>query len=308
MSRRQRFKGRNVSGILLLDKPAQGSSNRVLQTVKRIFNARKAGHTGSLDPLASGLLPICFGEATKFSNFLLNSDKAYRTECQLGVTTTTGDAEGEIVEQREVNALKRKLVEQILDSFLGPQTQVPPMYSALKHNGKPLYELARAGKTVEREPREITIHAIDLINFEDDRLLFSVACSKGTYIRTLVEDIGQQLGCGAHVTGLRRTAVGGFSLENAISLEKIQQIRDEQGTGALDACLLPMDAALDGWPGVRLSEDASFYMKQGQPVLVARAPTAGMVRLYDKNQEFMGIGHVLDDGRIAPKRLINLEQ
>ncbi len=304
--RRRRTRGRNVQGIVLLDKRPGITSNTALQEVKRLYQAAKAGHTGSLDPLASGLLPICLGEATKFSAFLLNADKVYWTELRLGETTTTGDAEGEVLERRPVPPLNAGRIEQVLAAFRGPQTQLPPMYSALKHQGQPLYKLAREGKEVAREPRAIVIHRLELLEHEGARLVLEVACSKGTYVRTLAEDIGEALGCGAHVTALRRLGVGPFRVKDAVTLETLQAAGDSDGLDALDRCLLPMEAAIQDRPELRLSEDAAYYLRKGQAVLVPRAPTEGLVRLYQGNGEFLGIGEIMDDGRVAPRRLVSL--
>lgn len=302
---RRRRRGRAVNGILLLDKPVGESSNRSLQRAKRLFDAAKAGHTGSLDPLASGLLPLCFGEATKVSAFLLNADKRYRCECKLGEVTNTGDAEGEVIRTREVPQLDRKYLETVLQEFVGEQDQVPPMFSAIKQNGKALYELAREGIEVERKARTITIYSLKLLEFAEDHLVFDVHCSKGTYVRTLVEDIGEKIGCGAHVTALRRTSVAQFKLDDALTLDDLATIRDQLGIEGLDAKLVPMEEALTEWPQVTLSDDAAFYLRQGQPVLIPKAPTDGMVRLFESDGTFIGMGHVLDDGRIAPKRLLS---
>jgi tRNA pseudouridine55 synthase len=304
----RRNKGRAVNGILLLDKPLGESSNRSLQRAKRLFGAAKAGHTGSLDPLATGLLPLCFGEATKVSGFLLDSDKRYTCECRLGEVTNTGDAEGEIIRTREVPQFDRQYVENVLQEFLGAQDQVPPMFSAIKQNGKALYELARQGIEVERKARNITIYSLELLEFAENRLVFEVHCSKGTYVRTLSEDIGEKLGCGAHVTALRRLSVGQFKLEDALTLDDLAIISDQLGFEGLDAKLVPMEDALTDWPQVTLSDDASFYLRQGQPVLVPQAPTDGMVRLFESSGAFIGMGHILDDGRIAPKRLLSQAQ
>lgn len=301
MSRR-RNKGRNVNGVLLLDKPVGMSSNEALQVAKRMFNANKAGHTGSLDPLASGLLPICFGEATKASGFLLDADKRYRVRCKLGERTTTADAEGEVVERRPVDGIDAARLEQAFALFRGEIEQIPPMYSAVKHQGQRLYKLARQGVEVEREARPVVILALTLLGLELPYFDIDVHCSKGTYVRTLAEDIGEQLGSGAHVTELRRLGVGPYDAAGMVTLG---QLRDEAGdTAAMDAHLLPIESALTQWPDVRLSPDAAFYLRQGQPVLVPHAPTSGWVRLYAADQRFLGMGQVLEDGRVAPKRLM----
>ncbi len=299
---RRRQKGRNVQGILLLDKPLGETSNGALQQVKRIYNARKAGHTGSLDPLATGLLPICFGSATKISAFLLDADKRYWVQVRLGVTTSTADTEGEVLETRPVEGIDRDAVERVLERFRGEIQQIPPMYSALKHKGERLYKLAREGIEVEREPRTVQIRELTLLACEPPQLELDVRCSKGTYVRTLAEDIGAALGTGAHVTALRRTGVGPFGEQGMVTAETLHRCQ-EQGMAALDALLLPVESALSDWPEVRLSPDTAFYLRQGQPVLVPNAPVSGRVRLYDANG-FLGVGEILDDGRVAPKRLL----
>ncbi|MDS4018944.1 MAG: tRNA pseudouridine(55) synthase TruB [Candidatus Competibacter sp.] len=294
---------RNVSGVLLLDKPVGWTSNAALQAVKRLYRAAKAGHTGSLDPLASGLLPICLGEATKLSGLLLNADKTYRFTCRLGATTTTGDAEGEIVATQPIGFLNRERVETALRQFIGPIRQVPPMYSALKRDGQPLYKLARKGIEVEREPREVTVHELQLLRWEGEELECELRCSKGTYVRTLAADLGAALGCGAHIATLRRTAVESCDAARMVTLE-VLRARAEQGLAALDELLLPLDSAVSAWPAVRMQGDAVFFLRQGQPVLVPHAPTRGWVRLYQGEQLFLGIGEILDDGRVAPRRLL----
>lgn len=297
---------RKVDGILVLDKPRGLTSNAALQKIRWLLNAEKAGHTGSLDPLATGVLPLCFGEATKFSQYLLDADKGYETLMHLGVTTATGDAEGEVLERRDVS-VDRDALEAVLSRFRGEISQIPPMYSALKRDGQPLYKLARAGEVVEREPRSVTIGRLDLLSFEPPFARLSVACSKGTYIRTLVEDIGQALGAGAHVAELRRTQAGPFSLDQAISLESLEQAHAEGGSEALDRFLLPADSGLEHWPLLQLSEHSSYYWLHGQPVRAPQAPKFGMVRVQDHEGRFIGIGEVSDDGRIAPRRLIRSE-
>jgi tRNA pseudouridine55 synthase len=294
---------RNVNGILLLDKPAGLTSNAALQAVKKLYQARKAGHTGSLDPLATGLLPICFGEATKISGFLLDADKRYHVFCRFGVRTTTGDSEGEPIEHLPTDAVTEAGVQSVLAGFRGEIKQVPPMYSALKHKGERLYKLARQGVEVEREPRSVTIHALELLSYQDNVAEISVHCSKGTYVRTLVEDIGAALGCGAHVAGLRRLGVGPFDDSGMYDMERLQGLAAE-GFAALDGILLPLESGLAQWPGVRLSGDAAFYIRQGQPVQVPQAPAQGWVRLYEGEKRFMGMGEILDDGRVAPRRLM----
>lgn len=304
MARRRRQHGRPVNGILLLDKPIGLTSNAALQQVKRLFGARKAGHTGSLDPLATGMLPICFGEATKLSGFLLDSDKSYQAVIQLGVRTRTGDAEGEIVERRDASHVTRTMIDEVLLEFNGVIEQIPPMYSALKQNGQPLYRLAHQGIEVERQARKVTIHDIQVLGFDEDRLSISVHCSKGTYIRTLAEDIGGQLGCGAHIAELRRDGVGTFAGEHIVTMETLEELAGD--TVKLDGLLLGPDQALLDWPEISLGDDVAYFLKRGQPVLVPKAPGYGYVRVYNGSQRFLGIGHILDDGRLAPKRLLNL--
>ncbi|MED5611837.1 tRNA pseudouridine(55) synthase TruB [Pseudomonas sp. JH-2] len=294
---------RAVDGVLVLDKPRGMSSNQALQKVRWLLNAEKAGHTGSLDPLATGVLPLCFGEATKFSQYLLDADKGYETQARLGVTTTTGDAEGEVLEERQVT-VGREALEAVLPRFRGEIEQVPPMYSALKKDGQPLYKLARAGEVVEREARSVTIARLELLAFEAPCATLAVSCSKGTYIRTLVEDIGRELGCGAHVAALRRTQAGPFGLAQAVTLDELVQAHAEGGNEALDRFLLPVDAGLEHWPLLQLSEHSAYYWLHGQPVRAPEAPKFGMLRVQDHEGRFIGIGEVTDDGRIAPRRLI----
>lgn len=297
---------RNVSGIILLDKPLGFTSNAALQKVRWLLNAEKAGHTGSLDPLATGVLPLCFGEATKFSQYLLDADKGYEALMRLGQTTTTGDAEGEVLLSREVNVTQADL-EAVLPAFRGPISQIPPMYSALKRDGQPLYKLARAGEVVEREPRSVTISRLELVSVEGNFARISVDCSKGTYIRTLVEDIGEALGCGAHVVELRRTKAGPFALTQTVTLQSLEALHTEQGAQALDQFLLPSDSGLQDWPLLSFSEHSSYYWLHGQAVRAPDAPSFGMVRVQDHNGRFIGIGEVSEDGRIAPRRLIRSE-
>ena len=294
---------RTVNGVLLLDKPAGLTSNAALQVVKKLYRARKAGHTGSLDPLATGLLPICFGEATKISGFLLDADKHYRVQCRFGVRTSTGDSEGEVLEERPVEGISESDLQEVIGRFVGDIEQIPPMYSALKHKGERLYNLARQGVEVEREPRTVTIHALELLAFSGEHAELRVHCSKGTYVRTLVEDIGALLGCGAHVSRLRRLGVGPFDDSAMYDMEALEALAGE-GYAALDKLLLPVEAGLAQWPGVNLSGDAAFYLRQGQPVLVPQAPTEGWVRLYEGERRFIGMGEILDDGRVAPRRLM----
>ncbi len=305
MARRGRQRGRRVDGILLLDKPLGITSNGALQQVKRLFNAAKAGHTGNLDPAAGGMLPICFGEATKLSAFLLDADKVYTGTVKLGVRTTSADAEGEVIETRPVENITEARVREVLERFVGPQQQVPPMHSAIKQNGQPLYKLAHQGIEVERKPRDIEIFSIELLRLEGDEFDIRVHCSKGTYIRTLAEDIGEALGCGAHLCALYRDAVGPFrDKEQLVTLETLTALAEEGRFAAMGSMLLSMGEALDDWPAVQLTENSAYYVRQGQPVQVPKAPTHGLVRLLDPEGEFIGVGHILDDGRVAPKRLL----
>lgn len=302
MGRRGRQRGRPVNGILLLDKPLGLSSNHALQRVKRLYDARKAGHTGSLDPLADGMLPICLGDATKLSAYLLDSDKYYWFRMRLGQTTATGDAEGEILTDKPVGDLTREQIEQACSAFLGQIQQLPPMYSALKHKGKRLYELAREGVEVERQPRTVTIHDLVVESVQLPEVEIRVHCSKGTYVRTLAEDIGERLGCGAHVTALRRTGVGPYTEYPMYTMDQIEALA-EQGAAALDEALLPIDTALADWPAVTVSADSAFYLRQGQAVLVPKAPTEGWLRIYH-GDDFLAVGEIQDDGRVAPRRLM----
>ena len=296
---------RDVSGILLLDKPAGLSSNNALQKVRYLFKAKKAGHAGSLDPLATGVLPICFGEATKFSTFLLDASKSYRATCQLGVSSTTGDAEGELTEKQPVTVTTVQ-IEAVLQTFLGDTQQIPPMHSALKKDGVRLYELARQGIEVEREPRKITLYDLTLVDFdeESDQITIDVHSSKGTYIRTLVEDIAHSLGCDAYITQLDRTGVQPFWDLPLFDFDQLDALDEAK---KLDTSLLSIDAAVSDWEAIFLDEDSSFYLKQGQPVQVPNSPTSGYVRFYDENKEFLGVGFVKSDGKLAPKRLLRSE-
>ncbi|MCK8515927.1 tRNA pseudouridine(55) synthase TruB [Methylonatrum kenyense] len=303
----KRANRRRVDGILLLDKAVAVSSNRALQQMKHLFQARKAGHTGSLDPLASGLLPICFGEATKISGFLLNADKRYQVVCRLGVTTDSGDADGEIRQRRPVPELERGRIEQALAALRGPILQVPPMVSALKHQGQRLYKLARQGIEVERPPRAVTVHQLRLESRpEPDCLALSVHCSKGTYVRSLVESIGEDLGCGAHVIALRRTALGPFAGESMVTADAMQVLAARGGLAALDRQLLPVEQGLAGWPDVHLAEEAAHFLVQGQAVWTPGLPEPGLVRVFGPT-DFLGMGRVGEDGRLQPHRLMRTD-
>lgn len=303
MRGRQRSKGRNIQGILLLDKPMGITSNEALQRVKSLFKARKAGHTGSLDKMATGLLPLCFGEATKFSGYLLNADKHYLATCKLGVETTTGDALGDIISEKPVPDFSRQQLENVLKKFRGNIEQIPPMFSALKHKGQRLYKLAYQGIEVERQARPLTIHQLQLIKFDGQTFEIDVRCSKGTYIRTLAEDIGKQLGCGAHVIALRRVGAGPYVQDEMISMTEIEELA-KQGLAALDEKLLSIDTALRHLPHVELNQDVADYLYDGQAVIVPHAPTSGMLRVYNEQDDFLGVAEILDDGRVAPRRLL----
>jgi tRNA pseudouridine55 synthase len=334
----KRKSGYNIHGILLLDKRLGVSSNKALQEVRRLFNANKAGHTGSLDPLATGLLPLCFGEATKVSALMLDDNKRYQTVVQLGVMTDTGDAEGTVIETKPVPELSVDDILACLKKFTGEIDQVPPMYSALKHNGKKLYELAREGKTVERKVRHITIFELKLLDFSKDQLTLEVFCSKGTYIRSLAEDIGHDLGCGGTVKALRRLEAGQFNIENARTIEQLTEM-DRQ---SLFQCLINVDKPLEALPAVQLSDEQTICIKYGQSLdllpfdeallsvaeglsangtsaslerrqslpLPAHAPylhpcRQGTVRMYN-DAVFLGLGEMLRDGKLAPKKLFNM--
>ncbi len=290
---------KNVNGVLLLDKPLVFSSNQALQKVKWLYQAAKAGHTGTLDPLATGLLPICLGEATKFAQYVTDADKTYFATIKLGATTTTGDAEGEVLTVAPVNVTPTQF-SAACQQFIGEISQLPPMYSALKHAGKPLYEYAREGVDIARQPRLISIKNIVVDNFDTDVATITVTCSKGTYIRTLAEDIGAKLGCGAHLIGLRRIETAGYLLKQAVTIEQLEAMTIEART----ALLLPVDSAIESLPVVTLNADAAFFIMQGQAVWQSGKTPHGDLRLYDENNHFLGLGYLQDDGKIAPKRLV----
>lgn len=294
-----------INGILLLNKPLDLSSNTALQKVKRLFNAQKAGHTGSLDPKATGMLPICFGEATKFSQFLLESDKRYRVEGKLGIKTTTGDAEGEIIAQKEVGEITEDLIETILKDFQGEQQQIPPMYSAIKINGQPLYTLARKGIEIPRQARTVIIYSINLLSIKEDTITLDIHCSKGTYIRTLIEDIGDKLGVGAYVTMLHRTSVTPYETEKMYNLPELEAIFQTSGLSGLKRTLLPLETSVKSLPAVQLSSAAAFYLSKGQSISMQTTNKEGDVRLYSSNAEFIGVASIMADGRLTPLRLIN---
>jgi len=301
MSRRNR-KGRDISGVVLLDKASGISSNFALQQVKRLFFAKKAGHTGSLDPLASGLLPICLGQATKVAQFLLDDDKRYFVRAKLGQVSDTGDAEGEVVDFGSVEGIDEEKVSEILPRFVGNIKQVPPMYSALKRDGKPLYKLARQGIEIEREARPVTIHEINFLKLEGGILSLDVACSKGTYIRTLVEDIGNMLGCGAHVIELRRTGFAHFDLNQSVTFEKLEALKGENYE-ALDAITLSADAMLPDFESIYLSTTQTTDIKLGRKIQYGDFIEIQKLKLFDENRIFLGIGESNLDGEVLPKRL-----
>ena len=299
-----RKRGRDIHGVFLLDKPQGMSSNDIMQKVKRIFQANKAGHTGALDPLATGMLPICLGEATKFSQFLLDADKRYLVTAKLGERTDTSDAEGQVVETREVK-VKTPEILTALEQFRGDILQVPTMFSALKHNGKPLYEYARQGITVEREARPITIFELNFIEYNAPYLTLEVHCSKGTYIRTLVDDLGEALGCGAHVTMLRRTAVADYPTEKMLDWHALQSLAEPQDLSLLDALLLPMDTAVAKLPALTLNESQTQGIGFGQRVKFDNPNRLqGQVRLFSHENRFLGVAVIDENNVIRPQRLV----
>ncbi|MFW9299889.1 tRNA pseudouridine(55) synthase TruB [Glaesserella parasuis] len=302
---RPKKKGRDVHGVFLLDKSQGVSSNDIMQKVKRLFNANKAGHTGALDPLATGMLPICLGEATKFSQFLLEADKRYRVIAKLGERTDTSDADGQVVQTREVKVEIADILA-VLEAFRGEILQVPTMFSALKHNGKPLYEYARAGITVEREARPITIFELLFVEYQAPYLTLEVHCSKGTYIRTLVDDLGEALGCGAHVTMLRRLAVADYPVEKMMSLEALQNLAENQPLVELDQLLLPMDSAVARLPHLDLTDEQTKAVGFGQRVKFDNLQGIyGQVRLFSAEKLFLGVAEITADNVIRPSRMVN---
>ncbi len=294
---------RPINGILLLDKPIGASSNHALKKLQRLFQAEKAGHTGSLDPLATGMLPICLGEATKLSQYLLDADKTYEVVAKLGSRTTTADAEGEIIEERAVPELTLAGLEKQFTVFQGEISQMPPMYSALKFQGQPLYKLARQGIEIERKPRNVMIYELKLLRLEENSLAFEVRCSKGTYVRSLVDEMGELLGCGAHVAALRRTSVAGFSQDQMLNFEELEKLQD---LATLDQHLLPMGLALRDWPEVVLDANTAFYFKQGQAVMVPKLTASGSLKVFDKLGNLIGLGALTEDGRLGPSRVFKI--
>ena len=304
MAASERHRASAVDGLLLLNKPAGMTSNRALQTVRRLLQAKKAGHTGSLDPSATGMLPLCFGEATKVCAYLLDADKSYRVTARLGIATDTGDADGKQTATAAVPELSQSEWAAILDEFLGESTQVPPMYSALKKDGKRLYELARKGEVVEREPRPLTIHQMELLEAAGTRLVFRVRCSKGTYVRTLVEDIARRAGTVAHTARLHRESVGDFDAADMLDLETVQSLA-EPGPEELRNRLLAPDEALSYMPAVRVDIDAGARFSGGQAV-AAGTTAVGLARVYDERQHFLGVGELPGNGEITPRRVFRI--
>ena len=298
---RRRKKGRDISGVLLLDKPQGISSNKALQEVKHLFFAAKAGHTGALDPLATGMLPICLGEATKFSQFLLDSDKGYRVIGKLGVRTDSCDSTGEVIETRPVEVSKKQLL-QALDKFRGDTQQIPSMFSALKHQGQPLYKLARQGIEIEREARDISVFKLELVRFENDEVELDIECSKGTYIRNIIDDLGQELGCGAHVTMLRRTFVADYPVDEMVTIEQLKADREEDLS--LDEYLMPMESPVLHLEEAILDDDSAHYFCHGNPVSYPNLEEGELLRVYNEDDRFLGMAEVNDELMLAPKRLV----
>ena len=310
MGRRRKF-GRKIDGVLLVNKPAGETSNAVLQRAKRLFFANKAGHTGALDPLATGVLPLCFGEATKFSQFLLDADKVYVSEFELGVTSDTADADGEVLVSTDASHVGRADIEKEISAFRGEIDQVPPMYSALKKDGQPLYKLARQGIEVERKARRVTIFAYDILDFTPAKqpvLRVRVHCTKGTYIRSLAADLGEALGVGARVVSLHREQAGAFRYEDALNLEDLETERGEARAETLDHYLLSMDAPVASLPKIALEEDSAYYFGRGNPVMDLEVYQIGKegdtVRVFEESGRFLGLAEITDDGCLAPKRLV----
>ncbi len=294
-------KGRDVSGILILDKPLNISSSQAVQRIKRLFGAKKVGHTGSLDPLASGVLPICLGHATKVSQYLLASDKSYQFTMKLGQTTTTGDVEGDVLLEREVPIIEPEQITRLLSQYCGDIQQIPPMYSALKHNGQRLYKLARAGKVVERPARNVTIKSLQLLSADTSSLTIAVCCTKGTYVRTLAEDLGESLGCGAHVTFLRRIKTGPFELAQSLTLDQLE--KHSGSFSSLDALLLGIDVALLDYPAVNCSEEDKSNLCMGRPVPHKGLPNHALMRLNDPHGKIFGLGKWSQLDQLAPVRI-----
>ncbi|QNX87929.1 tRNA pseudouridine(55) synthase TruB [Acinetobacter seifertii] len=299
-TKNQKISRRHISGVFLLNKPLGLSSNAALQKVRWLYRAQKAGHTGALDPLATGLLPVCLGESTKFSHYLLDSTKRYQTTVRLGQTTTTGDVEGDILQERPVPVLTEELIEQTLEKFRGDIQQVPPMYSALKKEGRPLYELARKGIEIEREARPVTIHALELVEFTENSITLDVTCSKGTYIRVLGEDIGEALGCGGHLTMLNRTQTGHFELIPSYTIEYLESLNEEQR----EALLLPVYAPVDHFLKIQVPEGREKYFCNGLESNIDHSAEAEV--LVFSGERCLGLAEITDKKRLVPKRILNL--
>ena len=289
-------------GVLLFDKPSGVGSNTALQRVKKLLHARKGGHTGSLDPIATGLLPLCFGEATKVAGYFLNADKTYQVRIRLGINTDTGDADGQVVSEQQVRVSKRQ-VRRVLKEFVGVQEQTPPMYSAVKVDGKRLYKYAREGRVVERQPRTVEVYSITLNDYSNECIDLDVKCSSGFYVRVLAQEIGKRLKCGAHVESLRRLSVANLTIDKCVALDELERLETVDERRAL---LMPSDQALEHLPKVSLSMDAAYFLCRGQSVRAGNLPDEGVVRLYDQSAGFLGIGQSLGDGRVAPKRLFSI--
>lgn len=295
----------NLNGVLLLDKPINFTSNAALQTVKKLLKASKVGHTGSLDPIASGMLPLCFGDATKFSQFLLEADKRYLVTGKLGETTASGDSETAVIVKRKVAGVSADDIAAILAKFRGKISQIPPMYSAIKYKGQPLYKLVRKGVEVERAPRAVNIYELRLLSLDHDLMEFDIHCSKGTYVRTLIVDIGEALGYGAHVVALRRLMVGSYQASQMVTLERLQYLVAHNEYQELNKLLLPIETMLAKMPEVFLTSDMVHYVLSGQPVLVpGTAKEGGWVKLKSKDGKFLGVGEVMSDGRMAPRKIV----
>lgn len=303
---KRRSRGRDVDGVLVLDKPPGMTSSSATQKAKRLFGAKKVGHTGSLDPLATGVLPLCFGAATKFSHFLFQADKRYVVDAVLGVATDSGDADGNVIKESSAAHVTAEKIEGVLAHYRGNIQQIPSMFSAVKQNGQPLYKLAHQGKEVPRDPRPVTIHENELANFEGERFQLNIHCSKGTYIRTLIADIGEELGSAAHVIALRRTQAGPYDDSGAITM---QELLDAQEEHRIDDLLLPTASTVDGWPTVFVSGGVAYNIRHGQAIRVNNAPAHGWVKVCEivdnERTKFLGIGEILEDGRVAPRRIIN---
>ena len=299
--KRKQLFGDPVDGILLLDKPAGITSNEALQRARKLLGARKAGHTGSLDPIATGLLPLCFGSSTRWSGYFLGSDKSYKATVRLGETTETGDSEGAVTTRRPVN-VSESHVRSILQEFVGTRLQIPPMYSAVKVDGQPLYKLARQGKEIAREPREVTVHNLDFHSYDGRDIELTLRCSSGFYVRTLATEIGERLETGGHVIGLRRLGVAGLVVDQALTLDDLAKM---PGSVERRACLGSVGEALDHLPAVELSVDAAFYLCRGQSVRASNLPGEGSVRLYSSATGFLGVGVVGPQGTVAPERLVS---